>query len=144
MQSGEGVVTWLGNTDYSLARSSKDYREANKFLKDREVEYTGLSFPTIIARREKDVIGVISTVKDEPRITAGPLHVDVGKGSQELFTTIKLTSCYDGILKKAGITKYWIWMRVGAKLIEVCERLSCYERVEMNDDDSFVWFERSL
>jgi hypothetical protein len=137
-------MTLHGNTDYSLAGSPKDYREANEFLKKEEVDYTGLSFPTIIARREKDVIGVISTIKGEPRITAGPLHINVGKGDQELFTTIKLTSCYDGILKKAGITKYWIWMRVGAKLIEVCEQLPCYKRVEMNDNEDYVWFERSL
>ena len=134
----------LGNTDYSLARSSRDYREANEFLKDREVEYTGLSFPTIIARREKDVIGVISTVKGEPRITAGPLHVDT-KDGHEIFTAIRIVSCYDGVLKKAGITKYWFWAHIeNEQLIDTCRQLSSHKEVEMNDNEDYVWFERSL
>jgi hypothetical protein len=137
-------MTWLGDTDYSLARSSKDYREANEFLKDCEIEYTGLSFPTIIARRKKDVIGVISTIKGEPRVTMGPLHIDIGEGNK-IYTSIRMMSCYDGILKEAGITRYWFWIPVeNKKLIDTCRQLSSYEEVKMNNSKDFVWFERSL
>ena len=137
-------MTLHGNTDYSLAGSSKDYREANEFLKNREVEYTSLSFPTIIARREEDVVGVISTIKGEPRITAGPLHVDT-KDGHEIFTAIRIVSCYDGVLKKAGITKYWFWAHIGnKKLIDTCRQLSSHKEIEMNDDEDYIWFERSL
>jgi hypothetical protein len=137
-------MTLYGNTDYSLAITPNDYGAANTFLKRRDVDYTGLSFPTIIARREKDVIGVISTVKGEPRITAGPLHVDT-KDGHEIFTAIRIVSCYDGVLKKAGITKYWFWAHIeNEQLIDTCRQLSSHKEVEMNDNEDYVWFERSL
>tara|TARA_Y100000310_G_C20533440_1_gene739662 strand:- start:461 stop:874 length:414 start_codon:yes stop_codon:yes gene_type:complete len=137
-------MTLRGNTDYALARSSKDYREANEFLKSEGVDYTGLSFPTIIARRPKGVIGVISTIKGEKRVTMGPLHINVGEGN-EIYTSIRMMSCYDGILKEAGVTKYWFWILAENKeLVETCRQLGSYKEVEMNDNEDFVWFERSL
>ena len=137
-------MTDYKGTSYSLARSSKDYRQANEFLKSEGVDYTGLSFPTIIARRPKGVVGVISTIRGEKRVIMGPLHIQIGEGN-EIFTSIRMMSCYDGLLKEAGIERYWFWTPVeNKKLIDICRQLGTYKEVQMNDNKDFIWFERSL
>ena len=136
-------MTYPLETTYNLARSSKDYREANTFLKERGVKHPRLSFPTIIARRTDEVVGIVSNMQKQKRVTMS-MWIDVGEGNG-VFTLIRLCSCYDGILKGAGITKYWFWIPTNnGKLLNFCRKLSIYNELEGNSNPNLVWFERVL
>lgn len=131
------------STAYTLARSSKDYREVNEFLSERNIKSAGLGFPTIIARRKEEVVGVAGNVRAQKRITMG-LYTDVGEGNKS-FVSMRLSSCYDGVLRKAGVTKYWVHVSIeNEKLIHFCRKMPIYKEVKMNGATSSVWFERAL
>jgi hypothetical protein len=130
-------------TTYNLARSSKDYREANTFLKDRGVKYTELSFPTIIARRSEGVIGIAANMQKSNFITLRT-WIDIGEGNN-IFVFIRLSSCYEGILRKIGIKKYWFWIyNSNKKMLNFCDQLDVYTRIKADISPNPIWFERAL
>ncbi len=89
-------------TIYNLATSSSDYKACKKFLQDNDEEPVKLSFPTIIARRDNKVIGLLSTRPNENSIIAGPLVNPKRNG----LLYLNLVEAYEGVLIRAGVKEY--------------------------------------
>ena len=136
-------MTYPLETTYNLARSSKDYREANTFLKERGVKHPRLSFPTIIARRYDRIVGIAANMQKSSFVSLRT-WIDIGKGNS-IFVFIRLSSCFDGILRNAGVTKYWFWVFKGNhKMLSFCKKLDIYTERETCINPNPVWFERAL
>ena len=96
-------------TDYRLAHNSYMYKQANAFLRENGIEYDRLSFPTIIAYREGEVLGVISTNPKENIIVAGPIFAKTEGNAS--FIYMRLIEAYDLIIKANRVSGYFfrIW-----------------------------------
>lgn len=60
-------------------------------------------FPTIVAERDGEVIGFVSTRIAEGAIIAGPLVIEGGKNP---FLFIRLAEGYENVLRAAGVKAY--------------------------------------
>ena len=60
-------------------------------------------FPTVVAERDGEVIGFLSTWPSDKAVFAGPLVVDGGKNP---FLFIRLVEGYENVLKAAGVKVY--------------------------------------
>jgi len=98
-------------TDYKLASTQLHYGQANRFLRGNNVDYTGLSFPTIIAYKKGKVIGVLGTHPQTDIIMAGPLFVDNPDGSNA-FATLRLIEAYENVMRHAKVSAYYFTSRV--------------------------------
>jgi len=63
-----------------------------------------LGFPTIVAEREKRIIGFLSSRPSKEMVAAGPLVVDV-EGNRA-FVAMRLVDFYEKVLVSAGVTLY--------------------------------------
>lgn len=94
-------------TDYKLVSGSRDYEKARKFYASEGMEHGKLSFPTVLALEEDEVIGALSTrAKDKKRglIVAGPLAVRWDR--PRFMTVIRLVDAYDNVMRAAGVASY--------------------------------------
>ena len=132
-------------TLYSLARTSKDYRLANEFLKRNNVLYCGtLSFPTILAKRGPEIVGVMGTNPTDKAVIAEPIFAHI-RGANPSFILMNLVKAYEGVLTTAGIKRYLFCFEKGDKWIAIIDKLSPeYERLGIDDTNGDIWYRRDL
>jgi len=96
---------YVKDTVYHLATTSAHYKRARQFLSNHDAVFERLTFPTITAERDDEIIGVLSTQHHDSAIIAGPLVVDIGDGNPS-FVVIRLWQAYERVLHEAGVTEY--------------------------------------
>lgn len=133
----------MTETNYFLATTPQHYKNARVFMKDDLDDNDHLSFPTIIAERDDEVIGVLSTRPTKNMIIAGPIRIDV-KGNPT-FTLIRLVDCYEFILRKAGITSY-LMHTTDDYFIDTINKISDKWPIEpiASAPEGGLWFRRSM
>ena len=128
-------------TDYRLATTSADYKRIRNFLKDQEIEFSRLSFPSIFAERNGVVVGTLSTTYDANLIIAGPLAADVGRGNPA-FVLVRLIQAYERVLERTGVSEYlfWVWEHQGPWISTLKDAgLTPWER-----KDGRLWFKKEV
>ena len=128
-------------TEYSLVNSSKGYSQCHDFLKSNGMKHSGFTFPTIMAKREGEVIGVLGTIPLKNVVVAGPLWVSVaGNGS---FVAIRIIEAYDNVMRNAGLTMYYFSVeKDNPKWLSLIRKMDT-EELDDNDPELF-WFKRTL
>lgn len=98
-----------GGVEYRLAEGSGDFRKVRKFL-DANVEETvpRLSFPTIVAEKDGEIIGVCGTNIKQQTIFQGPLALK--RDRPRRFTALRLIDAYDAVMRLAGISMYAVYV----------------------------------
>src|SRR5262245_41754596 len=99
-------------TSYRLAHSSKDYRACHQLLKGLQIAAGTLSWPTVMAIREGEVIGCLSTQTDKGAIIAGPLAVSTTPPS---LVALRLVEAYEHVLQRLGLQGYYFGVVAGTQ-----------------------------
>lgn len=130
------------STSYKLISSYEDRRAAESFLNENKIEFDDLKFPSVVARRGREVIGVIGTTPTDSGIVAGPIHVKVN--GNQAFVLKSLITSYENVLKRTGVTMYNFctdedtgWAKIWSRTPEICTKIS-------EEESGRVWFRRKL
>lgn len=92
-------------TDYRLAAGPADYAKAHALMQEEGMEEHRLSFPTVMAWKDGELTGVLSTTYDQNNVTlAGPLVLK--SGARRSWTLIRLIDVYDSVMRKSGVKSY--------------------------------------
>ncbi len=131
------------STFYALATHAGDYRAVSQFLRENKVECEGLSFPTIYARREDEVVGVMGTQPRKDAIVAGPLFVNTP--GNDAIVGKRLVESYEYILNKAGVSVYnYMIDRADTKWLSSLRKTPLLHVEMETSDPEVVWFRRRL
>jgi len=129
-------------TTYKLVSTPREYTLCHEFLREENVKFDGLSFPTVVAFRGLQMVGLISTVKDKDAVVAGPIHISVDGNPS--FVMIRLVEAYENVLRRAGLTQYLFWTD-NSKLKHAVSRIG--ELIEVKPtggNGDITWFKRNL
>ncbi len=97
-------------------------------------------FPTVVAKRDGKLIGLLSTRPVTEAIVAGPLIVDLPTRG---VVTMRLVEAYDIVLRRAGVKNYLFHVKKGKAWAEQVERaLGVAPYTE--DGHGNLWFKRDL
>ena len=131
----------MAKTQYHLATTSHDYRRCNKFLRGAAIEYKHLSFPTVMAERNDDIVGIVSTQPRKDMIAAGPVHVSVE--GNPTFVFIRLIEAYENVLRAAGVSTYYFF--TNGRLLKALDRIGGIAGAEeVSVDDDRTWFRKVI
>lgn len=121
-------------THYRLATCPVDYRKCRALMP----EPVPLSFPTVMAERNGQVVGFLATQPKKDAVVAGPLWLR----ERAPFVTLRLLEAYDNVMRAAGIAAYHFHIE-GANPTwrSQVERLG-FE--PWHGDETGVWYRRTL
>lgn len=91
-------------TTYKIAENSADYKKVHALIKSEGVEDAQLSFPTIMALEDDEVVGCLGTDTQQSMIIAGPLVLKSDK--KRTFTIIRLVEAYEACMRHMGIKSF--------------------------------------
>lgn len=115
------------STKYRLATSPNDYKACRALFAENhgaDPDHS-LTFPTVLAERNGEVVGFLSTWDDKKALIAGPLEV---KGGKNIFTFIRLIEAYENVMRSAGVTQFLFCTKVARGDSFDPERIKEYER----------------
>lgn len=91
-------------TLYRLAASPRDYAKAHDLIASEGLPEHRLSFPTIMAWKDNELTGLLSTHIDKDTIYAGPLVLK--SGQRRSWTLIRLVENYERIMREMKIKQF--------------------------------------
>lgn len=91
-------------TEYRLAMGGDDYRRAHELMTAEHMEQDELAFPTMMAWKDNELTGFISTHISNDLIVAGPMVIKSGR--PRYWTLIRLIENYETVMRDIGITAY--------------------------------------
>lgn len=92
-------------TSYKIAETAMDYTKAHALIRNEgQNDDFQLSFPTILAMEDDEVVGVLGTNVTQKYILAGPLVLKSDR--KRSFTIIRLVELYDATMRAAGIRSF--------------------------------------
>ncbi len=123
-------------TLYRLATSPADYRKCHALLNEK----AKLSFPTVMAEYDGELLGFYSTQKHNNAVIGGPVFIREDKRGG--FIMLRLAEAYDNVLWKAGVRKYLIFTEPGREAwISLLTRLGF---APLGEHEGRFWLERRL
>jgi hypothetical protein len=133
-------------TSYRLAQGPKEYQQCHAFLRAHGFEESRLSWPTVMAIRQGEVVGCLSRIPSEEAIIAGPLAVST---KHPLLTAMRLITAWQGVLWRAAVQKGLPSMTYyfGVDPTQHNEWLRLIDKVGLEPyarDAQAVWFKREL
>ena len=118
-------------TLYRLATTPADYRKCHKIIKPLAWK---LSYPTVMAERDGDLLGFLSTLRHPKRVVAGPIHAPNG------IVMLRLAEAYENFLWTAGVRVYLVPAQ-DPRHAGMLDRLG-YERTA--ETGGVAWFRKTL
>lgn len=129
------------NTSYMIADSGQDYKDCHTLMKGTEYESYKLKFPTIMARRDGQLIALLGTSPNKKAIIAEPLIY--GDIKNKHIITLRLAEAYERVLLMANISVYLFHVPFKEEgYIKIVKRL--FDIEPYDQDDIGYWFRRSL
>jgi len=120
-------------TEYKIASTHDEYADCHGIM-DKDEE---LGYPTVMAIRNGEVIGMISTRWGEQNLIASPLIAN------SVFTCMGLSELYDNTLINMGVTHYLFSVEKDNKrMIKVIERF--FKIKPYTETDNLLWYVRRL
>ena len=111
----------LGGIDYRVAETSADYRACHQLAEREGLGGGGYTFPTIMALKDGDLLGFVSTYLPSDMIAMGPLVLD-GR-SRHPFLAMRLIDAYNTTMKSLGIEWYVFSVDEDSHVNGILERL---------------------
>lgn len=128
------------DTTYRLARTPQDYKRCHTLLAVHGQDEPQLSWPTIMAWRDGEVVGCLSTQATKEAIIAGPIAVI---SPRPFWAMVRLAEAYEVVLRQAGVQGYWFG-------IDLAQHRPWYNLVRKvglvptHQDHTAAWFYRAL
>src|SRR5262245_15791229 len=123
------------DTTYRLVTRPQEYQRCHQFLKDQGYDEPRLTYPSIMAQRGEELIGVLATQPRSDAIVAGP--VAVSKGG--LITAIRLFEAYERLLWHSGVRSYYFGVeKANTSWIE---QLNRFGLIACQVTDEAVWYQ---
>lgn len=126
-------------TSYKLLER-RDIEACHKLLEKHRMRRGEFGFPTIVAKRNRRIVGLLATRPSTEAVIAGPLLVAL---PSRAFVAMRLVEAYEIVLKASGVTSYLFhikkenpWARQAAEAFGI-EHYA--EDVKGN-----LWFKREL
>lgn len=104
--------------EYRIADTAEDYKKARRFLESERGAVERLTFPTILATQDKELVGVMGThLNMQLKVAiAGPLIVKSDR--LRMFTIIRLVENYEAVMRSCGLSSFlfrvdldnWKWI----------------------------------
>ena len=94
----------MSDTEYILIKEENAWEIARAFLDHRGVN-SSISHPTILAVKDKKVIGILGTHTENNVIQAEPLVVDFPEGNDAIIA-LNLVQNYEEALLEVGVTSF--------------------------------------
>lgn len=91
-------------TEYRLAASGADYAKAHELVRAEGLPDHELSYPTILAVKDGELTGLLSTHIQKNMIIAGPMVLR--SGAPRYWTLIRLIETYENVMRSAGISAF--------------------------------------
>lgn len=91
------------DTQYFLASEPEHYSLCHQFAKKLGSDAIKFGWPTIVAVRDMEVVGLLSTHRRRDAIYAGPLLVE----KQSPVLVMRLIEAYEQVLQTMGVAHYW-------------------------------------
>lgn len=95
-----------------------------------------LGYPTVIAERDRKIIGFLTTSPRKDMISAGPMVVDVD--GHKIMVAVRLVDFYERILLTAGVTEYLFRVKRDAPKSYLDAISGCSKYGEDEDGYNFV------
>ena len=131
----------LQGTDFRLARTSGDYRKCHQLVRNLNVDNKTFSFPTILAERDGELIGLMGTIPVNGAIVAGPLVVKVDGNPGPVM--IRLVEAYDNLLRGIGVKCYLFFLFPKDKRQrEMVER--ALDTPPLKVENGKIWYRRDV
>lgn len=129
-------------TEYYLARTSQDYKACHDLVQEEGLEEHQLSFPTIMAIKDGELTGFLSTNISKKQIVAGPLVIK--SGARRYWTLIRLIERYENVMRHTGITEFIF--SVDAKMSEAWldKVYELFHFTPYTEHNGRLWFVRKL
>lgn len=126
---------------YRIAGNPADYRACHALLRDLGRNEMRMSFPTVMALEDKQLVGFLATFPSDDAVMTGPIAVR--EGHNRGWIAIKLFDAYETMLRFIGVKKYLIQIsKSNMSLVRSVDRLFEQEPVAESEDE--VWFMRDL
>lgn len=132
-------VSRLGGVVYTVAASSHDFRECHELTAELRLDKPALTFPTILAHEDGELVGFLGTIKNPNMIMAGPLVLRTPRR----FVALRLIEAYDSLMRTAGVVTYTMFVANGDPLQDMIDKLAgSYEQIGQNAEG--ILFARRL
>lgn len=130
-------------TVYILAASSKDYADCHTLdYAESGVDHDDtFSFPTVLAKRDGEVIGFLATIPNKRFVAAGPLVV---KGGRNPIVAMRLLEAYDRIMAHCGMKMYYFSVDASRADALSIDRLKELGMQHMETKGNYAWMKREL
>ena len=101
-------------TEYTIARPGVDYRRCHELIRSHDASLDHrISWPTVMAYRDGELVGLLATTQSRHGLVAGPLLV-----SDEIhvksFVGLRLIETYDTLMRDIGVKAYLFSMKQAA------------------------------
>lgn len=126
-------------TTYHLAVKPKHYKEVREWLRYRHDVDEPLTFPTLYAKRDGEIVGTLSRVATNKAVIVNNLF------STGPVLAIKLQEMMEKILLAAGVRSYYFIVEKGKdKWLSVVRRMvgRGYFEEAGEDDNSYIFLRR--
>lgn len=125
-------------TTYRIIENKADYRKAHKFVRDTNGEdYDGpMTFPTVLAERDGEIVGVMSTRIQHSAIMAGSI------AASSAFILKRLFEFYETALDQLKIKIYLIPVAKEAKLL--LKVMGNVFGPSWQEDENHIWYKREV
>lgn len=124
----------LGGITYRIA-TKKDYRTLHAFMAEQEAERNTLGFPTVLAEKDGEILGLLGTLVKSNLIIAGPLVIK--KDRPRYFTIIRLVEAYEAAMLSLGVTSY-IFGTSDPKFLQYAKELGLESYAEKDGISFFI------
>lgn len=103
------------SVEYKVAVNPGDYARAHRLMKEYGGSKQKLTFPTILAVKDGEVVGLIGTRIYKDMIVAGPVVVRRTMGA---LGAIRLVEAYENAMRNMGIEWFIFWTDGEQSIIE--------------------------
>ena len=125
--------------EFRVASSDADYALADRLTAKVGEKRVMLSFPTVMAFDEDELIGFIGTRIEKKLVVAGPLIMIPEQ--RRIFTALRLCEVYESVLRNIGLTSVIFHVETGSLLDKAIKRYypSMEPYARQGDQSFFVW-----
>lgn len=128
------------NMTYMLAYTPTDYKVCHELLRKERGFDAPMTFPTVIARRDGNPIGFLSTHPSDKMVIAGKIVVK--DTPRPIIIIMRLIEAYEFVLHRAGVTMYNVPVdKKQPKLVAAMRKIIGEPYAE---DDENLWFKRII
>lgn len=128
-------------TIYKVIKAPTDYKRCHRLM-ENNAEFRGctLAFPTVVAIRDKKIIGFLSTRPSKDAVIAGPLVVS-NELKNKAIVAMRLVEAYEITLKRAGVS---IFLFSIPKKSNWARQVKTFYAQPFSEKDNKLWFRKEL